>query len=105
MGYKSDIQATYITETGLAIQPVVRLKAISFTPNGSGVAHVILTNGAADGAVLFEADSPSSLVYTLNLPEDGIPFPKGVYCSTITNCVSITLYTDLYSKPRLTPGN
>ena len=36
---------------------------------------------------------------------NSIPFPKGIYVSTITNVASVTLLTDKYSGPYYTTSN
>jgi hypothetical protein len=52
---------------------------------------------------LFTADVPSGDVINFSFPEDGILFPKGIYVSTLTNVRAVTLLTDKYSGPGLTP--
>jgi hypothetical protein len=44
-------------------------------------------------------------IYTLNIPEDGILFPAGIYCSVFTNLIGFTVFTDKYSGPNLTSNN
>jgi hypothetical protein len=44
-------------------------------------------------------------VYTLNLPEDGIVFPQGIFVKTKTNVAAYTLFTDVYNAPKLTGQN
>ena len=108
MGYKSDVQATRVTASSASavIAPNVRLKAISVASDGVGAGLVVLnTTSQAGGTNLLTVDVPSGDVYTLNLPEDGIIFPAGVYCSTLTNVVAVTLFTDKYSAPGLTSSN
>jgi hypothetical protein len=51
---------------------------------------------------LLFADVPTGDVLTLNFPEDGILFPKGIFCKTKTNVTAYTLFTDKYSGPGLT---
>jgi hypothetical protein len=50
-------------------------------------------------------DVPSGDVYTLNLPEDGIVFPQGIFVKTFTNVAAFTLFTDVYNAPKLTGQN
>jgi hypothetical protein len=53
---------------------------------------------------LFEADVPAGDITSLNIPEDGILFPQGIYVSTFT-VAKATLLTDKYSGPNLTGQN
>jgi len=102
--YKGDIQATRFTgaTSTVIIAPPVRLRGIIIASNSSGVGIVKLTTTSQAGANLFTADVPSGDVINLNFPEDGIPFPKGIYISTLTNVAAVTLLTDKYSGPGLT---
>jgi hypothetical protein len=50
---------------------------------------------------LFIGDVPSGDVINLSFPEDGILFPKGIFCKTKTNVAAYTLLTDKYSGPSL----
>ena len=93
MGYKADIQATRFTAaTSVAvIAPNIRIKAISAASAGTGAGLVVLnTTSQAGGTNLLTIDVPDGDVYTLHLPEDGIVFPDGVYCSTLTNVAAVT---------------
>jgi hypothetical protein len=38
----------------------------------------------------------------LNIPQDGIPFGQGIYCSAFTSLTGFTVFTDKYSAPGLT---
>jgi hypothetical protein len=53
---------------------------------------------------LFVADVPSGDVINLSFPEDGILFPKGIFCTTTKTKIiaAYTLLTDKYSGPGLT---
>lgn len=104
MSFKSDIQATRFTTTTVTaiIAPPVRLRGIIIASNGGGAGIVKLTTTSQGGSNLFTADVPSGDVINLNFPEDGIPFPKGIYVSTLTNVAAVTLLTDKYSGPGLT---
>ncbi len=44
-------------------------------------------------------------VINFNFPEDGILFPKGIFCKTKTNIAAYTLLTDKFSGPNLTTTN
>ena len=82
------------------IAPPVRLRAISIASDGGGAGYVELVSN--DGIRLFFGDVPTGDVYTLNLPEDGILFPKGVYLKQQSNTTAFTLFTDKYSSKGLT---
>jgi hypothetical protein len=43
-------------------------------------------------------------VISFSFPEDGIVFPKGIFCKTKNNIAAYTLLTDKYSGPNLTAG-
>ena len=103
--YKGDIQATrFTTSTSNAVvAPPVRLRGIIIASNGSGVGIVKLTTTSQSGSNLFTADVPTGDVINFSFPEDGILFPKGIYVSTLTNVAAVTLLTDKYSGPGLTP--
>jgi hypothetical protein len=104
MSFKSDIQATRFTATTTTaiVAPPVRLRGIIIASNSSGIGIVKLTTTSVAGSNLFTADVPSGDVINLNFPEDGIPFPKGIYVSTLSNIKAVTLLTDKYSGPGLT---
>tara|TARA_R100000734_G_C3281149_1_gene74735 strand:- start:488 stop:808 length:321 start_codon:yes stop_codon:yes gene_type:complete len=105
MGYKSDIQATRSTAapSGTAvIEPPVRLRGIIIASDGTGAGTLELTTTSNTGATLFQADVPSGDVININFPEDGILFPKGIFCKTKTKVTAYTLLTDKYSGAGLT---
>jgi hypothetical protein len=64
-----------------------------------------LTTTSNSGTTLLFVDVPSGDVYTLNLPEDGIVFPQGIFVKTKTNVAAFTLFTDVYNAPKLTGQN
>ena len=105
MAVKSDIQATTVTQTSTnaVIAQPIRLKGIILA--GLATSGVIqLKTSSATGDTLFEADVPAGDITSLNLPEDGILFPQGLYVSTFT-VAKATLLTDKYSGPNLTGQN
>ena len=105
MAAKADIQATIVTATtvnAIIAQPV-RLKGIILAGLATS-GTVQLKTTSATGTTLFEADVPAGDITSLNLPEDGILFPYGVYVSTFT-VAKATLLTDKYSGPNLTGQN
>ena len=105
MASKGDIQATRSAAaagaTAIIAQPI-RLRAISVASDGGGAGVLELTTTSNSGTTLLNLDVPSGDVYTLNFPEDGILFPKGIFCKTKTNVTAYTLFTDKYSGPGLT---
>ena len=78
----------------------VRLRAISVSPDGTGAARLTLCDN--NGDTLCDVDIPDGKSYTLNLPEDGIIFPNGVFVSNTDNITAYTVYTEKYSGPGLT---
>ena len=104
MGYKSDIQATRGTATGSIVAPSIRLRAISISNNTGSAGSLTLTNGNG-GTILLVLDVPAGDVLTLNMPQDGIPFGQGIYCSVYTSLTAFTLFTDKYAAPGLTSSN
>tara|TARA_R100001377_G_scaffold50531_1_gene29425 strand:- start:490 stop:801 length:312 start_codon:yes stop_codon:yes gene_type:complete len=100
-----DIQATRSNasagSTAIVAQPI-RLRAISIASDGGGAGILELTTTSNSGTTLLLSDVPSGDVLTLNFPQDGILFPKGIFCKTKTNVTAYTLFTDKYSGPSLT---
>jgi len=105
MSYKSDIQATRSAAaagaTAIVAQPI-RLRGIIIASDGVGAGLLELTTTSNTGTTLFIGDVPSGDVVNISFPEDGIVFPKGIYCKTKTNITAYTLLTDRYSAPGLT---
>ena len=99
-----DIQATRSNAsagaTAIIAQPI-RLRAISIASDGGGAGILELTTTSNSGTTLL-SDVPSGDVRTLNVPQDGILCPKGIFCKTKTNVTAYTLFTDKYSGPSLT---
>ena len=108
MSYKSDIQATRSAAaagaTAIIAQPI-RLRGIIIASDGGGAGLLELTTTSNSGTTLFIGDVPTGDVVNISFPEDGIVFPKGIFCKTKTNIAAYTLLTDRYSAPGLTAGN
>ena len=108
MAAKCDIQATRSTAaagTDAIIAPPVRLRGIIIASSGGGAGVLELTTTSNSGDTLFLADVPTGDVVNFNFPEDGILFPKGIFCKTKTNVAAYTLLTDKFSGPNLTTTN
>ena len=104
MAAKCDIQATRSTAaagTDAIIAPPVRLRGIIIASSGGGAGVLELTTTSNTGDTLFLADVPTGDVVNFNFPEDGILFPKGIFCKTKTNIAAYTLLTDKFSGPNL----
>ena len=107
MGFKNDIQATRSDAAAGAtaiVEPPIRLRGIIIASDGGGAGVLELTTTSNSGTTLFLADVPTGDVINFNFPEDGILFPKGIFCKTKTNVAAYTLLTDKYSGPNLTAG-
>ena len=105
MSYKTDIQATRSTAAAGAtaiVSPPVRLRGIIIASDGVGAGVLELTTTSNSGTTLFVGDVPTGDVINISFPEDGIVFPKGIFCKTKTNIAAYTLLTDKYSAPGLT---
>ena len=105
MAFKSDIQATRSTAAAGAtaiVEPPVRLRGIIIASDGTGAGTLELTTTSNTGATLFQADVPNGDVINFNFPEDGILFPKGIFCKTKTKVAAYTLLTDKFSGAGLT---
>jgi hypothetical protein len=104
MSYKSDIQATRSDAaagaTAIIAQPI-RLRGIIIASDGTGAGLLELTTTSNSGDTLFIGDVPSGDVVNFSFPEDGILFPKGIFCKTKTKVTAYTLLTDKYSGPNL----
>ena len=108
MGYKSDIQATRSTAAAGAtaiIEGPIRLRGIIVASDNVGAGVLELTTTSNSGDTLFIGDVPQGDVINFSFPEDGILFPKGIFCKTKTNVAAYTLLTDKYSGPNLTTTN
>ena len=104
MAFKSDIQATRSDAaagaTAIIAQPI-RLRGIIIASDGTGAGLLELTTTSNSGDTLFIGDVPSGDVVNFSFPEDGILFPKGIFCKTKTKVTAYTLLTDKYSGPNL----
>jgi len=104
MAFKSDIQATRSNAaagaTAIIAQPI-RLRGIIIASDGTGAGLLELTTTSNSGDTLFIGDVPSGDVVNFSFPEDGILFPKGIFCKTKTKVTAYTLLTDKYSGPNL----
>ena len=106
--FKGDIQATRSTAAAGAsaiISQPIRLKGIIVSSDGVGAGVLELTTTSNSGDTLFIADVPSGDLVNFSFPDDGILFPKGIFCKTKTNITAYTLLTDKYSGPNLTGSN
>jgi len=108
MSFKGDIQATRSDAAAGAaaiISQPIRLKGIIIASDGTGAGTLELTTTSNTGTTLFQADVPSGDVINFNFPEDGILFPKGIFCKTKTKVTAYTLLTDKFSGPNMTGQN
>ena len=108
MSMKSDIQATRTAAAAGATAVIagpIRVRAISVASSGGGGGFLELTTTSNTGTTLLAVDVPSGDVINLNLPEDGILFPQGVFIKTKQNLTAFTLFTDVYNAPGLTGQN
>jgi len=108
MAAKSDIQATRSAAAAGATAVItgpIRVRAISVASSGGGDGFLELTTTSNAGTTLLAIDVSNGDVINLNLPEDGILFPAGVYIKTKTNLTAFTLFTDVYNAPGLTGQN
>jgi len=107
MASKGDIQATRSTAAAgaaaIVAQPI-RLRGVIIASDAGGAGVLELTTTSNSGTTLFIGDVPSGDVINFSFPEDGILFPKGIYCKTKTNVAAYTLLTDKFSGPNLTAG-
>ena len=106
--FRGDIQATRSTAaagTAAIISQPIRLKGIIISSDGNGAGLLELTTTSNSGDTLFIADLPTGDLVNFSFPDDGILFPKGIFCKTKTNVSAYTLITDKYSGPNLTGSN
>lgn len=106
--FRGDIQATRSSAVAgpdaIIAQPV-RLKGIIVASDGTAAGLLELTTTSNSGDTLFIADVPTGDLVNFSFPDDGILFPKGIFCKTKTNITAYTLITDKYSGPNLTTSN
>ena len=107
MASKGDIQATRSDAaagaTAIVAQPI-RLRGLIIASDGGGAGVLELTTTSNSGTTLFVGDVPTGDVINFSFPEDGILFPKGIFCKTKTKVTAYTLLTDKFSGPNLTAG-
>jgi hypothetical protein len=99
--YKQLDHAAAAGSTAIVAQPI-RLRGIIIASDGVGAGLLELTTTSNSGTTLFIGDVPTGDVVNISFPEDGIVFPKGIFCKTKTNIAAYTLLTDRYSAPGLT---
>ena len=107
MANKGDIQATRsVAAAGASaiISQPIRLRGIIIASDAGGAGVLELTTTSNSGTTLFIGDVPSGDVINFSFPEDGILFPKGIYCKTKTNVAAYTLLTYKFSGAGLTAG-
>ena len=108
MAAKTDIQATRSDAAAGASAIVavpIRLRGIIIASDGTGAGTLELTTTSNTGDTLFQADVPSGDVINFNFPEDGILFPKGIFCKKKTKVTAYTLLTDKFSGHNITTTN
>ena len=98
---KSDVKSVRVTATGAVFAGRTRLRGIILASDAGGAGTIILQDNS-DSTSLFQADVPNGDVFSMNIPEDGILFPKGIFCKTKTHVAGYTLLTDKYSGKTLT---
>ena len=106
--FRGDIQATRsnaVAGPDAIISQPVRLKGIIVASDGTAAGLLELTTTSNSGDTLFIADVPTGDLVNFSFPDDGILFPKGIFCKTKTNITAYTLITDKYSGPNLTTSN
>ena len=106
--FRGDIQATRSSAAAGAdaiIAQPVRLKGIIVASDGTAAGLLELTTTSNSGDTLFIADVTSGDIVNFSFPDDGILFPKGIFCKTKTNVTAYTLITDKFSGPNLTGSN
>lgn len=81
----------------------VRLRGLSVSPDGTGAARLTLCDNNGDS--ILDIDTPDGKVYTMNMPEDGLVFPNGVFISNTDNVTAYTLFTEKFSGEGLTHGS
>tara|TARA_E500000318_G_scaffold4489_1_gene4686 strand:- start:1601 stop:2122 length:522 start_codon:yes stop_codon:yes gene_type:complete len=91
---------TPVTLMQQIIIPPIRLRAITVASDGTGAGSMTLTSN--DGISLLIMDVPNGDVLNLNMPEDGILFPKGIFLTSSVDVAAFTLFTDKYSGKGLT---
>ena len=99
---KSDVKAVRVTATGAVFAGRTRLRGLILVSDAGGSAGGLTLQDNTDSTTLFQADVPTGDVFSMNIPEDGILFPKGIFCKTKTHVAGYTLLTDKYSGKTLT---
>ncbi len=108
-GYLNTVAIAHNTGVGVIFFNIVidgvavRLRAISISSDGVGAGK--LTIASVYGENNLTIDLPSGAVLTLNIPEDGIVCPTGIYVGNALNINAVTFFTDKFSGPNLTTTN
>jgi hypothetical protein len=91
MGYMSDVQSTYLDESGDIFTGRTRVKGIYIVPD-SGAGSVVIKNGGSSGNTVTTLDivAGGSAAY-IHLPEDGLLCKDGAY-AVLTDIVSATFF-------------
>ena len=58
-----------------------KLRGIIIASDGTGAGVLELSTTSNTGTTLFLADVPTEDVINIYVPEDGILFPKGIFCT------------------------
>ena len=90
MASNGDIQATRSTAAAGAtaiIEAPIRLRGIIISSDGVGAGVLELTTTSNTGTTIFIGDVPSGDVINFSFPEEGILFPKGIFCKRFNSGV------------------
>ena len=91
---KSDVKAVRVTATGAVFAGRTRLRGLILVSDAGGSAGGLTLQDNTDSTTLFQADVANGVVFSFNIPEDGVVFPGGMKVSAITNLTAATLLID-----------
>jgi hypothetical protein len=93
------VDTTTVTQLSPIVLGSIRLKGISISGTATAGSVTLTSN---NGISVVKLDVPVNQVLTLNIPEDGVVFPKGIYTLASSNVTAYTVFTDKYSGAGLT---
>jgi hypothetical protein len=87
---ESDVLATRITATGVAVNHRARLKS-AHVVTGGGAARLTLTDGDG-GPTVLDIDFVANQGTEFHIPSSGLLFQTTIHVATLTNVTFVTLF-------------
>ena len=88
---QSDIFAVTKTADATVFAGRARVRQIQVHTSGSGSPAVVLKDGGSGGTTLLSLTFTTSIVHSVNIPDNGILFTTDVYLD-LTACEGVTVF-------------